>query len=360
MSQFYDKFDLLHEDSYDDEDYASYETMDYDSTDAEAIDPAKEDAKTTKPVRDLNDDPFEFYHTTETVLRGKESRDLFTRLAKQATGDPVEKKEAFELACRKMKGMIRQNINQKYRTYIERDPAYREDLEQECYRAVIEELPRYDSSKGDPSTFFYWPIKSALSHYISADTKRKHADAMLCRKLERIRKRYKEEYKREPTLSDYAVETGETLSQLRNITRIMNMDTNTHLEAIEQYDELLKGNEENNSAYRNPEDIVCKKIQINDIIRRMHELFSDDECKIFVLSTVNNESISSLAAKFGYNGREDYVRRIIDNIKHTLRYDPAIRSLNGQTTIPSMNIVQFIPLSGTNESMDILAAVQDL
>lgn len=138
------------------------------------------------------DELFDFYKTDAKIKKGMESKEFYAQLAKtvrEKTGN--ERKEAMESACFYMKGLVRDFIFKRYMTYIERDPEYKEDLEHEAYKAIMENLPRYDATKGAPSTFFYYHIKSALSH---TTTTNKHqmtqADAVLKKKILKIRAEY--------------------------------------------------------------------------------------------------------------------------------------------------------------------------
>ena len=78
------------------------------------------------------------------------------------------------------------------------------------------------------------------------------ADAVLKKKILKIRAEY-EKLGKKPTEADYMLETDETLSQIRNALRQLNMDFNTHLEAIPQHEQLIAGNPEVNTAFETPE-----------------------------------------------------------------------------------------------------------
>lgn len=357
MLQSYDEVNLNEEDSYDDIEYQPYELMDYEADTEEKDEAAKKEKdKKEKKLIEESPDVFDFYKTDVEVKRGTESRKMYADLAKTArekTGP--ERAKALETACYYMKGLVRKFISNKYITYIEKDRSFKDDLEQEAYMAIMKSLPDYDATKGSPSTYFYTQIKSAMSH---ATTAHKHqitqADAALKRKIVSIKKRY-EDLGIEPSIADYVIETGETMSQIRNILRLIAMDTNTHLESIPQYDQLIAGKSDNNSAFETPENAVMKKMQIEGIIKRMHELFSDTECDMYIRYVVDRETIPAIAKKYHCEANDDRIRRIIEKVEHGMRYDPVARSYIGNRNNPEMNTIQFIPMEGVKHNMDILA-----
>lgn len=362
MYQSYDKIDLNEEDSFDDLD-SHYELMDYASTSGEDLEDAEKEKKKREKKRKeiLNDDDdgiVDFYKTDANVKRGAESRELYAQLAKTVREEKgPEVQQAMETACYYMKGLVRKFIASRYITYVERDASFKDDLEHEAYLAIMLALPRYDEEKGDPSTYFYYQIKSAMAHLTTAS---KHqmtqSDAALKKKIKDIRKRY-EELGNEPSLADYAIETGETMSQIRNILRLMSIDNNTHLESIPQFDQLIAGKAEFNNNYETPENLVVRKMQMESIIKRMHELFNEDECDMYIRYAVDGESISSIAREYGFENNDDRIRRIIERVEHGMRYDPIARSYMGIHRGPEVNSIQFIPLEGVRDNLDKLAEI---
>ena len=303
---------------------------------------------------------YDFYKTYVEVERGDLSRQRYAKLAVMAReGTEAEKKAAREEACFYMKGLVKQFL-QSYTTYIRNDFSYAEDLEQEAYYNIIENLPLYDPDKGLPSTFFYLHIKSAM---VTTTNRMKHSitasDATLQRKIKQIQSEYKK-LDRVPELADYAIETGETMSKIRSMLRIMDNGPDTHLEAIEHFDQIIPGDSTGNSSFELPENQVVNKLLIEGVIKRMNELFSPDEIEIFLRNTINSESIPSIAASMGCTGANDKIRRLVQMIRHAAAYDTEIRRLcshyiKGHVT--NLNIVTILPLQGENENMDLLETV---
>lgn len=351
---------LRNEDSFDDNDYAEYETMDY-------FDAAGEDneRKTLKDVQKKTRkreerEQLDFYKCKVKVERGEESRKRYTRLAEIVrTGSEAEKQKAREDACLYMKGFVRDFIRRSFCTYVERDPGYAKDLEQEAYFNIMKYLPFYDSEKGLPSTFFFRHIQSAM---VSTTNQMKHSispsDAVLQRKIRRINKEF-EKIGRTPSIADYMVETGETMSMIRSVLRMMNTDMNTHLEAIEEYDQLIAGDPAVNSAYESPESQVLRTITYENVIRRMRELFPHDEIQVFLRYAIQEDPISVIAKDLGLSG-DDKVRRIIEKIRHGIAYDAEIRSLCSgyiKKNPSDMAVINILPVAGENENMDLLETI---
>ena len=360
MLSVYDEAKLKEEDAYDDSEYQAYETMDYTSEDEETKE--QQDEEKTRALRkrlmNQEDELFDFYKTDAKIKKGMESKEFYAQLAKtvrEKTGN--ERKEAMESACFYMKGLVRDFIFKRYMTYIERDPEYKEDLEHEAYKAIMENLPRYDATKGAPSTFFYYHIKSALSH---TTTTNKHqmtqADAVLKKKILKIRAEY-EKLGKKPTEADYMLETDETLSQIRNALRQLNMDFNTHLEAIPQHEQLIAGNPEVNTAFETPERATISKMMLQAIVARMHQLFTDEECEIYLRHTLGEETVPTIVRSYHDNKSDDCIRRIIEKIGNDLSSDPVILSLRGGKGAPDLNVIQFVPMEGTKQNVNTLAAL---
>lgn len=357
-----DVANLHKEDLYDDKDCSEYETGDYfDSKENDAMDSedntikGKMNSKKTKnSVAEIED----FYAKRVTVERGEKSRVRYARLAEMArNGTEEEKKQAKEEACLYMKGFVRDFIRHSFRTYVEKDPDYAEDLEQEAYFNIMKYLPDYDPEKGLPSTFFSRNILSAM---VSSTNQMKHSisssDAALQRKIKKIKAEF-EKFGRKPDIADFMVETGETMSKIRSVLRMMNTDKSTHLEAIEEFDQLIAGDPVANSMYDTPENLVMKKIMFESILRRMHELFPQEEISIFLRNAIYEESIPAIAKDIGNGPVDDRVRRTIEKIRHAVAYDTEIRSLCSSYLKHDnldVAVVTILPIEGEEDNMDLL------
>lgn len=357
---------LHEEDLFDDLDCSEYEAEDYfdanneeeELVTAEALDKGK---KTARKKKEADVDIEDFYAKRVTVERGEKSRMRYARLAEMArSGTEEEKKQAKEEACLYMKGFVRDFIKRSFRTYVEKDPGYADDLEQEAYFNIMKYLPDYDPEKGLPSTFFSRNILSAM---VMSTNQMKHsissADAALQRKIKKINIEF-EKFGRKPDIADYMVETGETMSKIRSVLRMMNIDKSTHLEAIEEYDQLIPGDPAANSMYETPENLVMKKIVFESILRRMHELFPQEEVSIFLRNAIFNESIPTIAKNMGNSSVDDRVRRTIEKIRHAIAYDAEIRSLCSSYLKHDnldVAVVTILPIDGEQDNMDLLENV---
>lgn len=357
----YNKTSLINDDSYGDTDYQEYEIMEYSNEELSLDEEVKTDGKGQfqDSGQSVEDDPFAFYNKKLDVERGEKSRERYTRLAEIArTGSGEERKEALAEACFYMKGCVRNFIGKYFWTYVANDPGYASDLEQEAYFNIMKYLPFYNPKKGLPSTFFYRHIQSAM---VTSTNQMKHSitpeDAALKRKIKRVQHQF-EKLGREPVIADYIIETGETMSKIRSVLRMMSMDINTHLEAIEDYDQFIAGNPSDNGMYDTPENIVIKNMVFEAMEKRMNELFSPEEVEIFNWYAINGESISAIIMKRGGTEPDDKIRRIIEKIRHAIQYDVNIRRLimgsSQRSRTPDVAVVTLLPLEGENENMDLL------
>lgn len=358
---------LHEEDLYDDLNCSDYEVGDYfdASIEDDVPDIEKDPVKNKKSVKrkkdtDADAETEDLYSKRVTVERGEKSRMRYARLANIArTGTEEEKKQAKEEACLYMKGFVRDFIGHSFRTYVEKDPDYAEDLEQEAYFNIMKYLPDYDPEKGLPSTFFSRNILSAM---VGITNQLKHSksssDAALQRKIKKINAEF-EKIGRKPDLADYIVETGETMSKIRAVLRMMNI-VNTHLEAIEDFDAYIGGDPAVNSMYETPENRVIKKIMFESVLRRMHELFPQEEISIFLRNAINDESIPAIAKDIGNGSVDDRVRRTIEKIRHAIAYDAEIRSLCSSYLKHDnldVAVVTILPIEGEQDNMDLLEHV---
>lgn len=354
-----EKSKLHEEDLFDDFNCSEYEIEDY-TSDEDETSAAEEGVldrtdNRRKTAADTEDD---FYNKRVTVERGEKSRQRYARLAELArNGTEEEKKQAKEDACLYMKGYVRDFIKRSFRTYVEKDPQYAEDLEQEAYFNIMKYLPDYDPKKGLPSTFFSRNILSAM---VGTTNQMKHSisssDAALQRKIKKVKKEF-EKIGRKPDIADYMIETGETMSKIRSVLRMMDMDKNTHLEAIEEYDQLIPGDPSVNSMYESPESRVIKKIMFENVIRRMHELFPTEEINIFLRNAIGDETIPTIAKAIGDGSADDRVRRTIEKIRHAIAYDAEIRSLCSsylKRDNLDVAVVTILPIEGEDDNMDLL------
>jgi len=376
---------LKNEDTFDNIDCSEYEIDDYPSgetylsldeneepdnlEDLEDLDEvndadmAETEAKSKKKSqrKQKMEEELNFYTQNVVIERGEKSRKRYAKLAEIArNGTLEEQKNAREEACFYMKGLVLDFITKKYRTYVERDPTYREVLEQEAYLNIIKYLPDYDPLKGLPTTFFFYQIKSAMSrstnlmkHSISS------SDAALQRKIKAIRSEY-EKLGREPEIADYMIETGETMSKIRSVLRMMKTDMNTHLEAIEEYDQIIPGDATKNSVFDSPENIVMRKMMCEGIMKRMREIFPEDEINIFLRHAINDESIPSIAKSMKVYTADDKIRRVIEKVRHAIEYDTDIRKLCASHINDNMSkvaTITILPFEGMNENMDTLETI---
>lgn len=357
-----EKSKLHVEDLFDDFNCSEYEIEDYLSDEDEALVAEKDSVEQSGSKRKIAIDTEDnLYNKWVTVERGEESRQRYARLAELArNGTKEEKKQAKEEACLYMKGYVREFIKRSFRTYVDKDPQYAEDLEQAAYFNIMKYLPNYDPNKGLPSTFFSRNILSAM---VGTTNQMKHSisssDAALCRKIKKVKKEF-EKIGRKPDIADYMIETGATMSKIRSVLRMMDIDKNTHLEAIEGYDQLIPGDPSINFMYESPESRVIKKIMFESVIQRMHELFPKEEINIFLRNAIGDETIPAIAKEMGDGSADDRVRRTIEKIRHAIAYDAEIRSLCSsylKRDNLDVAVVTILPIEGEDDNMDLLEKI---
>lgn len=353
-------YDLKGEDSYNDNVYSEYETRDYFVDGSEVrIEPETRERgeKCKKFTGDLllANEEQDLYKKNIIVDDQEASKKRYTRLAKiMRTGTEEEKKSAGEEACLYMKGFVRNYIYSSYRTYIERDPSYAEDLEQVAYLYIIKNLYRYKPELGQPSTFLRPYIKSAMS---SETNRMKHslspADATLKRKISKLQIKYKEAGLK-LTIADIVIETHETKSKVADILQMMGRDMNTHLEAIMDFEQLVAGDSQINCVFETPENLVMRKMTIEFIMEFMNTHFTQMEVEIFLRIKIDQEPIPQLAESLGI--QEDKIRRTLEKIQHSVKYDSNIRKLCSGYVKESAEDSSFLvlPLQGENENMNLL------
>lgn len=353
-------YDLQGEDSYNDNEYSEYETRDYFAD--ELNDQSEEENKERGGKRKKNsnesllaNDERDLYRRNITIEDPETSKKRYTRLAEvMRSGTKEEKKIAGEEACLYMKGFVRNFISTSYRTYVEKDPTYAEDLEQVAYLFIIQNLYRYKPELGQPTTFLQPYIKSAMS---SETNRMKHslspADAALKRKIRKLQIKYKEAGLK-LTIADIVIETRETRSKVADTLQMMGRDMNTHLEAIAEFDQLIAGDSRANSVFETPETVVMRKMTIEFIMKYINSHFTQVEVEIFLKNKIYQEPIPKLAESLGIP--EDKIRRIVEKIQHSVKYDINIRKFCSGYVKDGVDDSSFLilPLSGENENMNLL------
>lgn len=360
----YDCTALEAEERFDDLDYAEYEMADY--SDAGLEIPGWEDEnneisgknsdKRNGESKELSD--YDDLYTRNVKIEDEETlKALFTRLRNAVLyGTKQERDEANEEACLYLKGLVIKCINQRYKNYIQRDPDYRKELMNEAFLNIIKYLPKYDPEKGQPSTFFYFYIQSALA---TMTTRVKHhmssSDSALKRKIYALR----EEFKKaglQLNVADIMIETGETRSKIQSVMKMMSYDTNTHLEAMEEYDQLIAGDPDFNQSYESPEKAAIRRVIAEGIVQRAKELFGEDTVHIYFRNVLDGEAVRDIAKSFGVN--DDKIRRTIEMVQHGLEHDWKIRRLGSGYIRDDEDAdpyaLPILPAKGQIENMELL------
>lgn len=362
----YNSATLGAEERFDDPDYAEYEIADY--KDPEPVEEEWEEDIDKPSVREsykkrkdsnIPEEYLNLYTRNVEIEDEEKSKERYVHLRDTVLyGTPEQRAAANEEACLYMKGLILRQIKRSYSTYIQKDPDYVKELMDEAFYNIVKYLPKYDPEKGQPSTFFWFHINSALA---TTTTQVKHnmssSDSALKRKIYAL---YDEYEKRGLTLtaSDIMVETNETMSKVLSVLKIMNIDLNTHLEAIEEYDQLIAGDPEFNQAYETPEKTAIQRVTVESIIKRAYEMFPHEKVDIYLRNKMNGESIQELVDSFRGQFSDDKIRRIIEEVQHGLHHDWKVRKLgSGYIRDDDDNdpfALPILPVKGQDENMDLL------
>ena len=120
---------------------------------------------------------------------------------------------------------------------------------------------------------------------------------------------------------------------------------------------MIAGNPEVNTAFETPERATISKMMLQAIVARMHQLFTDEECEIYLRHTLGEETVPTIVRSYHCDKSDDCIRRIIEKIGNDLSSDPVILSLRGGKGAPDLNVIQFVPMEGTKQNVDTLAAL---
>ncbi len=313
--------DVMLDDMYDDMNCADYEVRDYDDSENET-ESITLDAEEQAFARDVLPDA--------EVKPKDEMIKIFTRIA-AVVNDPdsmeYEVEDAQVEALSYMKGVIKSIISTKFKEYVRRDHSFAEDLTQSACESLIRNLGKYDGTRGiAPSTFFYIHLKSGM---VAVTNEMKNcttpSDAALRRKINKIDKQCKE-YGYEATIRDYIVETGESRSNIETTLRAMKIKTG-HLDAMEQYDSYIAGDDNQSLAYENPESAVVRKVLGEKIVQRLSEICVDEDILLFEMNRIENIDVPEIARRLDRVGEEDKIRRAIKDVTTTASFDPVIKRL---------------------------------
>ncbi len=346
--------DVMLDDIYDDVNVADYEVRDYNNEENDDDSFDSLDASEQAFARDVLPDA--------EIKPRDEMIKIFTRIA-AVINDPDSMKYEIEdaqvEALSYMKGVIKSIISTKFKEYVRRDPSFAEDLSQCACESLIRNLGKYDGSRGiAPSTYFYIHIKNGM---VTVTNEMKNcissSDAALRRKIRNIDKQSKE-YGREATIKDYIVETGESRSKIETTLRTMQIKTG-HLDAMEQYDSYIAGDDSQSLAYENPESAAIRTVLGEKIVQRLSEICIEDDLLLFEMNKIENIDIPEIARRLDRVGEEDKIRRSIKEVTTSASFDLIIKRLAaglgyGKDTFDT-GIINIIDLNAQEENMLDLA-----
>lgn len=238
------------------------------------------------------------------------------------SGSDIAKKTAQEGACRDLEFFMINMINRKFRTYIEKDSSFFEDLLQAGRLGIIMSLPKYDPDKSMPTTYFFHAIRhemAALVNLMKHETNSRMAAAK--RKIEEVDRMFAK-YGKTPALHDYAYSIGGSFAHIISIlaerkagTSKMRMDDP---DAVPLMDKL--------AGMDDPEDIAISKINFNRILQAAREIEPDEAIiQCFMEASGGMVKPAQLAEKYHHSPSE--IKEKIQNLKNLLKCHEDIRKL---------------------------------
>lgn len=260
---------------------------------------------------------FSKYQDTQQI------RENFKRyVADVNSGSGIAKKTAQEGACRDLEFFMINMINRKFRTYIEKDSSFFEDLLQAGRLGIIMSLPKYDPGKSMPTTYFFHAIRhemAALVNLMKHETNSHMVAAK--RKIEEVDRMF-EKYGRTPVLHDYAYSIGGSFAHIISIlaerkagTSKMSMDDP---DAVPLMDKL--------AGMHESEDITISKINFNRILQTAREIEPDEVIiQCFMEASGGMVKPAQLAEKYHRSPSE--IKERIQNLRNLLRCHDDIRKL---------------------------------
>lgn len=255
---------------------------------------------------------------TDSKEKSIERYEKLTKIVNDNSATVEEKKYAREEAVLYMKNLVLRFIEKKYGNFIKSDPDFFDDLFMSAMEAIITYLPKYDSSKGAPSTFFGFAIQNALYTETTKKFGKNSPQTLLARRIEKLTDEYEAEGK-VPTIADYARELGKTETQIKEILRLISITGACSMESISTG--VLSGDPSSDRSYSNPENIVMDKATNEYVISRIESSLSEEDLMIFKECIIGGKHYSDI----GIEGAKYH--RLCNRVRKLLQADPDVIAL---------------------------------
>ena len=249
---------------------------------------------------------------------------LYETLAKAVSDSSTseeEKKEAREEAVLGMTGLIKKMIARKYSSYISNDPSFYEDLYMSSVEKIIEALPKYDSEKCAPSTYFGYVIKNALYTETTKKSGKNSPQMRFSRNVLNAIESIESEG-RTPTTLEIARMLSTTERRVSDILCLIRIGGASSFDEVSQGD-LLAGDPFSDSSFSDPEDLVTTRETTSDLIRKISSYLTDSESQIFIDCIIGDKSYKTYCSKADY-------QTLIEKIKKIILSDSDISELLGK------------------------------
>lgn len=251
-------------------------------------------------------------------------RNNFRQYVKDSKSDnPVVKQVAHEGACRDLEFFIMSLITRSFRTYIEKDRSFYEDLMQAGRMGIMMALPKYDPDKSMPTTYFFNPIRHEMVLQVNMmkhDTKSHVATTK--KKIQEVDKRFAR-YGRTPSLHDYVYNIKCPFHRI--VIALAEIKAGNMKTSIDDPDAAPLADRQPSTL--SPEESAISNINAGKIIRILYDIEPRKEIvDCFVdLYMGGKVKTSELAQRYGLSPSE--VTEGIRNLGNLARYHPEIRKM---------------------------------
>ena len=250
---------------------------------------------------------------SELDTRKMEFEDLqATFVMARNDGDIAKANAVGEQVCEMMKKFIMDLADKKYKNYIEKDPSIKDDLVQSAYLAIFEQLPRYDRSKGAPTTFFVHAINHNMFTVVNQDGGTKRHQAVNAKRVKDAIEALGKRGIDDPSNADICIETGLDMNQVISTMQII-QSANT-VSTSENFDVSSVGA----SDYGNPEKTVESSLQMQELYKVIASL-PELERTLIMEVYFNDAQIKTVAAERGTS--EEKIRKTINKALKLIQYD---------------------------------------
>lgn len=306
--------------------YMDSEDMSYDDTDEDLedeFDDFQENDDDDARAADINillNESDKYYKNLSKAQIQDKWREI---VRKFKYGNERERKEAMDDAIQQLSGFVHNIIERRYKTYYERNPSFREDLEQAGKMGIIKALGRYNPDRSLPTTFFDTAIKHELfelTNNMQHETKSHVATTK--KKLLAIQSRCQAEgYEASEPFYQYI--TGAPYRRIVNVLESMKINQNK----VNIDDPDAREIADSDPRHLSTEAKAISNANMQAIANVIRQVCKKDEVLFdcIIERYVNGVPLDELAERYGRT--KDQLAGEIGNVLKLLQYDDRINIL---------------------------------